>query len=63
MDVKEHLVREFYANTTYIVKGIKVTKVYKLKVKFYQHTLNAHLGLGDVEPKEYLAILAEKEEV
>lgn len=63
VDVKEHLVWDFYANTMHIVKGTNVTKVFNLKVKFYQRTLNAYLGLEDVEPKEYLDKLAEKLEV
>lgn len=63
VDIKEHLIREFYANTEHIVKGTKVTKVRNLKFKFYQRTLNAYLELDDVEPKKYLSKLAEKEEV
>lgn len=63
VEVKEHLFREVYANTTHIVKGTKVTKVLNRKVKFDQCTLNAYLELKDVEPNEYLTKLAEKEEV
>lgn len=62
VDVKKHLIREFYAITMHIVKGTKVTKVRKLNVKFDQRTLNAYLRLEDVQPK-YLAKSAEKEEV
>nr|XP_016453907.1 PREDICTED: uncharacterized protein LOC107778209 [Nicotiana tabacum] len=62
LDIKEHLVRKFYTNTKHIVKGTKVTKVSNLKIKFDQHTLNTYLELEDVDPKEYLAKLAEKEE-
>lgn len=62
MDVKEHLVRKFYANTTQIAKGTKVTKVRNLKAKFDQRTLNTYLGLEDLEPNEYLAKLAEKDD-
>lgn len=36
VDVTEHLIHEFYANTTHIVKGTKVTKEHNLKVKFDQ---------------------------
>lgn len=61
--VKEHLVQEFYTDTTHIVKGTNVTNVCNLKVKFDQRILNTYLGLVDVEPKDYLAKLAEKEEV
>lgn len=41
-------------NVAYIKKETKVTKVYNLKVRFDQHTLNTYLSFEDVEPKEYL---------
>lgn len=34
VDVQEHIVREFYANTNHIFEGTKVTKVRNLKMKF-----------------------------
>lgn len=40
-----------------------MTKARNLKVKFDKRTLNGYFGLEDVEPKEYLTKLAEKEEV
>lgn len=59
MDVKDHLVQEFYFSTTHI---LKITKVRCFKVKFVQYTLNAYLGFDDMEPKEYLEKLALKKE-
>lgn len=52
VDVNEHLVREFYANTAHVIKGTKATKVHNFKVISDQHTLNIYLGLEGVEAKE-----------
>lgn len=62
VDVKEHLVREFYTSTMHILKATKVTMMCNLKVKFDQHTLNAYMVFDDVEPKYYLEKLAPKED-
>ncbi|XP_070029396.1 uncharacterized protein [Nicotiana sylvestris] len=54
VDVKEHIVRKFYANMRHILKGKKIIKMRNLKFKFDQHTLNAYLRFQDVETKKYL---------
>lgn len=63
VDVKEYLVRDFYANIVHIIKGTMVTNVFNLMVKFDQCSLSAYFRLENVESKEYLAKLAEKENV
>lgn len=53
-DTNEYLIREFYASVAHINKGMKVTKICNLKVRFDQHTLSANLGFKDVQPREYM---------